>query len=253
MRQRVANNLCVANIPCGDGRGIFAYRQCVARKKRTKAKAKSPEYAKSGAFIRETREALDFTQDTLAEAVGAGSRQVIQSWESGTAMPRRPMMRTLATTLKVTVEEIERGERIQKDPVSASLASFGSPRRVPIISWIAASQFCGSADPYAMGTSEEWVYDVNVGERCFALRVRGPSMQPRFNEGDLIIVDPDREARPGNFVIVARDSTDEATFKQLARVDGELWLKPLNPQFPAIPMPKDARICGVVFRRTEEV
>lgn len=69
--------------------------------------------------------------------------------------------------------------------------------------------------------------------RAFCLRVRGNSMYkpgggPSYADGDIILVDPDREAKPGDRVIVRLDDQHEATFKQLLVEDGRKLLKALN-------------------------
>lgn len=70
-------------------------------------------------------------------------------------------------------------------------------------------------------------------------------MAPEFKPGTIIVVDPDLDARPGDFVIVANGSA-EATFKQLVRDGDQYMLRPLNPQYPVRPMPDHGRIVGVV-------
>lgn len=103
----------------------------------------------------------------------------------------------------------------------------------------------------AMASSGSHTIGVNVGEQCFALQVEGPSMEPRFRHGDTIVVDTETEPRAGDFVVVAIDGEPAAAFKQLAIVDGKRWLHPLNPQYPAAPMPEHASIVGVVVQRVE--
>ena len=69
-------------------------------------------------------------------------------------------------------------------------------------------------------------------------------MEPEFSAGTILIVEPDLEALPGNYVI-ARNGDQEATFKQLVRDGSDLYLKPLNPRYPLKPL-GDSIIVGVV-------
>lgn len=123
--------------------------------------------------------------------------------------------------------------------------------RVPLISWVRAGAASLVFDPYQPGFAEEWEdASVSVSRLTFALRVRGDSMiapdGTGFPEGSIIIVDPEVEPKNGDFVVVRFDDSDEATFKRLV-IDGpHRILRPLNPQFPTIPVTPDARICGVV-------
>lgn len=69
-------------------------------------------------------------------------------------------------------------------------------------------------------------------------------MEPDFKEGAILIVEPDMEAQPGDFVI-AKNGDEETTFKQLVKDAGDWYLKPLNPRYPMKPLGK-ASIVGVV-------
>ncbi|KAF1046384.1 MAG: putative HTH-type transcriptional regulator [Herbaspirillum frisingense] len=101
--------------------------------------------------------------------------------------------------------------------------------RVPIISWVQAGEFTEAIEPVHV---EEWAdTSAPVMARTFALRVKGDSMSPEFPEGVIIVVEPDLEPIPGDFVI-ARNGGGEATFKQLVRDGADFYLKPLNPRYP---------------------
>lgn len=232
---------------------MFAYRRGMEDSDGKKQRL----YKEIGDQIAARREAQSRTRKDVYDRLGI-SRQRYESWENGIAMPRPVEMAALADELGISEAELLRGKRSLARDVLAlmedetGLGEHGHVRRVPIVSWVAASQFGGTDDPYPVGGNEDFTYVVNVGPRCFALRVQGPSMEPRFFDGDLVVVDSERQAKPGDFVVVARDEGQDATFKQLTMVDGARWLKPLNPQFPAFVFPRDGRICGVVVRRIEE-
>lgn len=81
-----------------------------------KARAKNEKYAKSGALIADRRDELGLTQQQLAAQIGPPpgvSRQRLQHWEKGKALPRPAEMAALASALRVTIDEITRGERAQ--------------------------------------------------------------------------------------------------------------------------------------------
>ena len=64
----------------------------------------------------------------------------------------------------------------------------------------------------------------------FALQVKGQSMEPKFAEGDVVIVKKQDTAEDGD-IVIALVNGDEATIKKLKkRVDG-IVLLPLNSQF----------------------
>jgi SOS-response transcriptional repressor LexA len=102
-----------------------------------------------------------------------------------------------------------------------------------------------TAAPDGMWVSGKFV------EGAFAMRVRGDSMvNPAgmpltFPHDCIITVDPARKAKPGCPVLV--EFQDGRTAFRMLELDGsQKCLKPLNPIYPAQPMPDDARITGVV-------
>lgn len=126
--------------------------------------------------------------------------------------------------------------------------STGPPvlKKIPVVSWVNAGDWSKAIDPFQPGYAEEWISTTATNHpNAFALVVRGDSMEPEFVDGDIITVDPGREAINGSYVIAKNG--DEATFKQLV-IDGEsVYLKPLNQRYPIKDMTGvEFRIIGVV-------
>jgi len=74
------------------------------------------------------------------------------------------------------------------------------------------------------------------------------SMEPPFQDGEYIFVDPDVAADNGKFVLVRLEDTQEAAFKQLIIESGRMYLKALNPDWPTriMEVTENAFIYGVV-------
>lgn len=126
--------------------------------------------------------------------------------------------------------------------------------RVPLISWVQAGDFCESADIFEPSSAEEWVpCPMAHTDTSYALRVQGSSMEPRFREGDVIIVDPDVSPDPGKFVVAKRAGDHAATFKQLMMEGGEFYLKALNPAWPEpiIKLSEEWHVCGVAICKVD--
>ena len=91
----------------------------------------------------------------------------------------------------------------------------------------------------------------------FALKVHGDSMEPRFHEGDIVIVDPRKSAKPGSFV-VARNADRMATLKMYAARGTDdkgrdiFELRPLNLAHAVMYSDREPiDILGVVVERIE--
>lgn len=116
--------------------------------------------------------------------------------------------------------------------------------KVPVVNWIKAGEFTECIDNYLPGEAEEWIgTTTKPKEHTFALRVKGDSMEPLFTEGMLIIIEPDMEAFPGDYIIAKNGN--EATFKQLIKDGPDYYLKPLNDRYPIKPLGQ-SQIIGVV-------
>lgn len=86
----------------------------------------------------------------------------------------------------------------------------------------------------------------SAGE-SFALRVLGDDMAPEFNDGEIIIVEPDGALRDGSFVLA--QAGGEWIFRQLRR-DGDAWsLQALKAGRPTLPLPDLAAVRGVIIQK----
>ena len=123
---------------------------------------------------------------------------------------------------------------------------------VPLISSVRAGLWT-AAEGLEPGEAEEWVdAPAGVGARAFALRVVGDSMEPRFQEGEIIIVDPDIEAASGDYVVASLERED-ATLKRYLREGGRDFLVPLNRRYDPIEMTgRDWRIVGRVMEKRQK-
>jgi SOS-response transcriptional repressor LexA len=132
-----------------------------------------------------------------------------------------------------------------------ALESTSKADLVPLISWVQAGSFTEAIDIYQPGFAEHWVKKPPkpCGPKTFALRVEGISMEPDYQEGDIIYVDPERAATNGKDIVIRLDDRNEATFKRLVIEGRRNYLKPLNRLWPEqiIEVPDDARIVGVVL------
>lgn len=120
-------------------------------------------------------------------------------------------------------------------------------RKLPVIGSIAAGAWCCSDESFDPRDAEEWIEAPGpVGPRAFILRVEGISMEPKFMEGDKVVIDPSLDAFPGHFVAAKRTRDEATTLKQLKQEGNEMYLYALNPDWPEriIRMNEEWSICG---------
>lgn len=198
--------------------------------------------------IRYHRLRLGLTEQQLADRIGV-SRGSVQQWEKGDTAPKRANQSATAEALGITLSELL---CIDED---RSVEPIHGGRGVPLISWVQAGVWSDVSDPMQPGEAEDWLpCPVRHGPRTYCVRVRGDSMsnpagKPSYADGDIIFVDPDREAKAGDRIIVRLEDQQEATFKQLLVEDGRKMLKALNPEWKPRYMEISTRatIAGVVI------
>lgn len=210
-----------------------------------------------GENIRKHRKSRGWTQEELAERSGVSQANIsaIERRKSG----RSNHAPALAKAFGVSLEElhgiaVNTDGSVQEEPAIYNVQPGPEVQGlVPLISWAQAGDWQETEDPFEPGDAEMWLpCPVKHGPYTYALRVSGDSMLPRFPDGELIFIDPDRHPEHRQFVIVRRTETDKTTFKQFMRSeDGSAWLKPLNPNWPELPIPCDENVVlkGVVIFR----
>lgn len=196
---------------------------------------------------------VGMTQEQLAEALGM-TQGGLGHWLNGR---REPNLEVIAKIFKIlqmpgfvvdadgAVSDARADHNVSFHAMNESKGSY------PVISWVSAGDWMEAVEPYHRRAIERW-YDTTVecSEDSFWLDVRGDSMTSpaglSIPEGMVILVDPQVEPINGKLVVAKLDGDNEATFKKLVIDAGQRFLKPLNPQYPIIPINGNCRIIGVV-------
>lgn len=192
---------------------------------------------------------LEITQEALAERVGVSQVAIHKILKGG----KTAEMVKLGKALGCTAEWLETGTDSVHGPQSADVLVLGEAhRRMPLIGWVRAGEWCESPDEFEPGDAEEWLpLPRNAGPKSFALRVQNDSMtspypgQRSYPEGMIIYVDPDKPVTNGARVVARANG--EYTFKAYVEDAGKKYLKPINPAYPTIDITEDVHICGVVI------
>ena len=178
------------------------------------------------------------------------SKANISHWETG---KHSPNLRQLLAISKITgqplPEEIRQG--LGGEPSHLTLVStppfdqntrnaqLGS-RAIPVISSIQAGALKEIVAPYSPGDGCATIYvDEGYSRWVFALEIEGFSMSPDYIPGDIVVIEPEWEPRPGDCV-AARNGKQEATFKKyrLRGTDPQgndiFELVPINENYPTV-------------------
>lgn len=211
-----------------------------------------------GQRLREARKDAKLSQAELAKRVGI--KQPTLSDLENDVTKGSTAIATIAAALGVSALWLAegRGPRRGNESVqNVTSASIGH-RRIPLISSVQAGQMTEAVVPFPPGGAYEYLLtDLELSEHAFGLEVEGRSMEPKFYEGDRLIVDPALSPRPGDFVI-AKNGHEEATFKKyrprgINAAGQEVFeLVPLNPDYATINSEHEpVRIIGVVVEHRQ--
>ncbi len=192
-------------------------------------------------IIRKKLKEKGWTHKALAERVGV-SRPAVTNWLTPTGDFHFPTHETLMRLCRTL--DLEFMVDKSADPVHV--------RWVPVIPWPAVLSIERGEIIESLLKEERVPASLSVSRKSFALKVRGESMAPSFPEGSIIIVDPEREARQGNAVIVQVLSQPEVIFRVYLKEGTETFLEPVNARYPLTRLEKgEFKILGVVVQKIE--
>lgn len=195
------------------------------------------------------------SQAELARRAGLPQPTIWRAIKGNKKQPSAETLMAIAKALGVSVSFLLGDKNDEIDLSEAQpVTEF---RKVPLLDWVQAGAFTMESN---VDSVEEWyLCPVRISKKGFCLRVRGESMEPKFQEGDIVFVDPDVVADPGKIVIVQDETFSgavESTMKKLVRDGQEVFLKALNPDWPGkkfIPFTETMRVIGVVVGKYVEI
>lgn len=197
-----------------------------------------------GERLKWARERLGIGQTELAKRAGLKNQSIVGSLESG-HRKNSSHVPALADALGINPKWLSTGKGVPEDLCEGNVSPGPRIRgNVPIINNVQAGNYIDVIDHLQPGEGERVDTTFPVNRYTYALRVEGDSMEPVLPAGVILIVEPEMQPEPGDYVIVRNG--EGASVKKLI-LDGKDWyLKPENPRYPIKPLPDGAVICGVV-------
>ncbi len=198
-------------------------------------------------------------QDDLASRLNV-SRTTISMWENGSSLPSYETLSELSKIFNESVDlivqtitpwteklenefqtlesSVEKIAFLEKNGIPYQHAKFyhleknkeivKKKTRIPVLGYVKGGN-PSTAYEEVIGYEEITEEMMHSGD-YFGLIVKGDSMEPRFTEGDTVIVRKQSCADNGN-IIVAMIGENDATIKKLI-LDGKgMILQPLNPAY----------------------
>ncbi len=132
-----------------------------------------------------------------------------------------------ASRLTELLAESDMNVEHEKVPLAAG-------RLVPIINKVSAGYPTDFNDlDYPVGIADDYIRCPDLHDpNCFAVRVVGDSMEPKFREGDIVIFSPAAEVHNGDDCFVRFTMPHETTFKRaFFESDNKVRLQPRNEKY----------------------
>lgn len=213
-------------------------------------------------YLSYLRKAKKLSQQQLADKLEI-ARSTVSMWETGSSQPDNDALLLLSEILDAPVEliiyKIVPWTKEQYEAFSsltddsdriAFIKEWGIPhdladyyyslsteqkdrktRKIKVLGYVRAG-IPVSAVEEILGYEEIPESMAKTGD-YFALTIKGDSMEPKFSEGDIIIVRRQQTAQNGDIVVVLING-DDATVKKISITSSGIILQPLNPSYKAI-------------------
>ncbi len=177
--------------------------------------------------IKERRLSMGYTQEELAEKIGL-QKSAIAKYENGRVENiKRSVIAKMSEVLECSpsylmgwdnnVHPIDNPSKEKKKGVTIRVLG-----RVAAGIPIEAIEECID--------TEEITEDMAATGEFFGLKIHGDSMEPKFSEGDVVIVRRQDDAESGD-IVIATVNGDEATCKRLRKYRDGIELVSSNPSY----------------------
>lgn len=173
--------------------------------------------------LKQLRKELGLSQKSLSEHLGV-TQQAVGKWETGRSSPDPATLARLAELLETSADYLLGISEQPAEPAAPSLPYAESP--IPVIGTVRAG--------YGSLAFEE---DYGVEYACvkdpanyFYLVVKGDSMEPRIQDGDLALVHRQPTLENGDLGVMVFGE-GEGTLKKYIQRGNAVILQPFNPTY----------------------
>lgn len=185
--------------------------------------------------IKMLREKYGMSQQELAEKVGFKTASAVNKIELGLRDLNQTKIMAFAKALHTTpaylmgwddiaINDEEYGKMVRA-------ASGVNAKKIPVLGKVVAGIPIDAVEEIL--DYEEISPEMARQGEFFALQVKGDSMEPKFSDGDVVIVRKQEDVDSGDIAIVLVNG-DEATIKKVQKFDGGINLVPTNSAYPVL-------------------
>lgn len=176
-----------------------------------------------GERIKEKRLSLGLTQEDLAKRMGYKSKSTINKIELGINDIPQSKVSEFADALCTSTSFLMGLEKDKNEQRKINTV------RIPVLGMVHAGYPTDAIEDIL--DWEEITSDMASRGEIMALQIKGDCMEPKFSEGDVVIVLCQSHVETGDIAIIMVNH-DEAEMRKIKRFeDGSINLIPLNPAY----------------------
>ncbi len=175
--------------------------------------------------LKELRRARGLSQVALAKELNL-TQQAVGKWETGRSQPDPDTLRRARSFFDTTVDYLlDRSDTARPAPILPYTAAGEHP--IPVIGTVRAG-YGALALEEDCGVEYARVKDP---QNYFYLLVKGNSMEPRIQDGDLALVHKQNTLEDGDLGVMVFGEDGEGTLKKFIRRGNAVVLQPFNPDY----------------------
>ena len=185
-----------------------------------------------GKRIRECREQAGITMEELGGRIGL-NKSTVQRYESGKVERiKLPVLQAIARELNADPLYLTlKADKREDDLIPSNIANIVTDeiRMIPVFENVSAG-FGAYADSEVMDYVPLFVRNPSEVPNLMGIRVRGDSMYPKIEDGDIIIVRKQTSVDSGSIAVILLDG-EEGLVKKVEYGDDWIDLISINPEY----------------------
>lgn len=203
--------------------------------------------------IKKYREKMGISQAELSRRIGV-SRQTFNNYELGKREADYETLLKIAEELHTSVQALLTDENLE--PQNGIVLEKDNIYMIPIFKTVSAG-FGAYADDQICGYEPLYFETKREAEETLAITVKGDSMYPKIEEGDLVVVHKQDYFENGDIVVAVVCGENDGFVKRAFQTEEKLTLESINPSYPPMVFSgsklDDIKIMGVVKKIIKSV
>lgn len=168
------------------------------------------------------------SENELSRRTGV-PQQIINRILSGTNKnPKIATLAPIANYFMVTLSQLIGDEPLNKE-IKLNKIHRGW-NEIPLLDWEMLDQDQIKSQLIASKNNKKILVDLDVQSNCFAVTLKGDSMEPKFPEGTVLIFDNKKEMKHGSFGLFYIHHEGKIVFRQIFIKNNLRYTKCLNPK-----------------------